>query len=353
MFGSSNQRVGLDIGTFSIKLVIMDKVGGRVKPIKMVKQDIYPDVVGYDPEGPKRSVAVPALSEAFKKAGILTRKVKNLYSNIGGAQVSAKEITAIHLDDEEMASAMLLEARKHIPLDGSSTIIDYQILGEHPKEPDKVRVLIAATTKKLFEAHADILRDLELKPGVVDIDQLATINSYIANKTLPDEGVVVFLNVGTRKSSLTVFGKTDTFFTRDIPIAGHAFTEELSKKFGISYREAEEIKITQGMDPDLNKVNIDVEEPSLRVAAKTTMDKLGDEINRSLRYYVKESGQNLFTKLVLTGGSAGLKGLDTMLNDKFKIPVEIYDPAIAFDDIGNGNFGPQFAVAIGLAMRGE
>lgn len=353
MFGSSSQRVGLDIGTFSIKLVLMDKVGGKFKLTKMIKQDIYPDVMGYDPEGPKRSVAVPALSEAFKHAGLVTRKVKNLYSNIGGAQVSAKEITAIHLDDEEMASAMLLEARKHIPLDGSSTMIDYQILGEHPKEADKVRVLIVATTKKLFDSHVDILRDLELKPGVVDIDQLASINSYILNHQFPDEGVIVFLNLGTRKTSLTVLGRTDTFFTRDIPIAGHAFTEELTKKFNIKYQEAERIKIEQGMEPDLDAVNIETEEVSLRVAAKSTMDKLGDEINRSLRYYVKESGQNLFTKMILTGGTSALKGLDSMLNNKFKIPIEVYDPTSNLEGISNGNYGPQFAVAIGLALRGD
>ena len=352
MFGKSNQRVGLDIGTNSIKLVVMDKSGGRMRPLRIVKQDIYHEPENYDPEGPKRSVAVPALADTFKLAGMNPRKVRNLYTAIGGAQVSAKEIASVHLDDEEMASAMLLEARKHIPLDGSSTIIDYQILGEHPKETDKVRVLIAATTTKLFENHAEILRDLEMKPGVMDIDQLAAINSYTSFNELPDEGVVVFVNSGTRKTNLTVMGRSDLFFTREIAIAGHAFTEELMKKFGINYAEAEKVKITQGMNPDLEIKSGDGE-AAFKMAAKSIIDRLGEEINRSLRYYVKESGQSYFTQIILTGGSAALKGMDEMLSQKFNLPVKVYDPFAAMGEPANGNYGPQFAVAVGLAMRGD
>ncbi len=353
MFGRSNQRVGLDIGSHSIKIVVMEKSGGRFRITKAVKQEIYPDINQYDIDGPKRSVAVPALSEAFKKLGIPPRKVKNLYSNIGGAQVSAKEISTVHLDDEEMASAMLLEARKHIPLDGSQTVIDYQILGDDPKSADKVRVLIAATTKKLFDAHTEILNDLELKVGVVDLDQLAGINSYIIGRELPEEGVLVFLNIGCRKTNLTVLGRKDMFFTRDINFAGHSFTEALAKKYNLSYAEAERIKIEQGMEPDLEVVKTVSDKPMLRMAQKSAMDKLADEINRSLRYYVKETGQSMFTKMILSGGTSSLKGLPEFLEDKFNTAVEVYDPLIANDFSPNGDYGPQFAVACGLAMRGE
>jgi type IV pilus assembly protein PilM len=355
-FGKSNQRVGLDIGTHSIKLVVMDKVGGRQRIIKAIRQDIYPDLEQFDLDGPKRSVAVPALSEAFKKAGINPRKVHNLYSNIGGAQVSAKEISAIHLDDEEMSSAMLLEARKHIPLDGSQTVIDYQILGDDPKASDKVRVLIAATTKKLYDAHVEILKDLELKPGVLDIDQLSSINAYVIGRELPEEGVLVFLNLGCRKTNLTVIGRKDLFFTREIGFAGHAFTETLSKKLSISYSQAEKIKLEQGVNPDMtveeNNGN-DEAKPLLRMADKSAMDKMADEISRSLRYYVKETGQSMFAKLVLTGGTAALKGLPEALQEKFNATVEVFDPLADSGYESNGQFGPQFAVAVGLALRGD
>jgi Tfp pilus assembly PilM family ATPase len=99
---------------------------------------------------------------------------------------------------------MLLESRKHLPLDGSQSVMDFQILGDDTKEGDKVRVLITATTKKHFDAHTEMLKDLELKPGVIDIDQLAAINSYVIGREIPEEGALIFLNVGARKTNLTV-----------------------------------------------------------------------------------------------------------------------------------------------------
>lgn len=353
MFVRSNQRVGLDIGSHSIKVVLAEKSGGKFRPVKFVKQEIYPEIDKYDLDGPKRSVAVPALFEVFKKVGITPRKVRNLYSNIGGVQVSAKEISALYLDDEEMASAMLLEARKHIPLDGSQSVVDYQIIGDDPKESDKVRVIIAATTRKLFDAHNELLKDLELRPGVVDLDQLASMNSYTIGRELPEDGVTIFLNLGCRKTNLAVFGRKNIFFTRDISIAGHHFTEELVRKYGLDYATAEQVKIEQGMNPDIEAIGAVQEAKLLRVAEKAVMDRLGDEINRSLRYYVKETGQSLFNQIILIGGTAALKGLDQYLSNKFKVPVETYNPLTAYELQCNGEFGPQYAVAVGLAIRGD
>jgi type IV pilus assembly protein PilM len=331
----------------------VDKSGGKFRPVKAVKQNIHQSVNQYENDGPKRSVAVPALSEAFKKLGITPRKVKNLYSSIGAAQVSAKEISAIHMDDEEMASAMLLESRKHLPLDGSQSVMDFQILGDDTKEGDKVRVLITATTKKHFDAHTEMLRDLELKPGVIDIDQLAAINSYVIGREIPEEGALIFLNVGARKTNLTVFGRKDMFFTREIPIAGHVFNEELAKKYGLSLEEAEKVKIAQGMNPDLEISAGDSAGKVIRMAEKSAVDRLGDEINRSLRYYVKESGQSYFTKMIITGGSAPLKGFDESMQERFNVPVEVFNPFKSYNFTGEGIAGPQFAVAFGLAMRGD
>jgi type IV pilus assembly protein PilM len=232
-------------------------------------------------------------------------------------------------------------------------MIDYQILGDDPKEADKVRVLIAATTKKLYDAHVEILKDLELRPGVIDLDQLASINSYIIGRELPDEGVLIFLNIGCRKTNLTVIGRRDPFFTRDINIAGYSFTDELVKKFGLDTNTAEQVKKQQGMNPDMKTLSDSTEVQAFRVAEKSIVDKLTDEINRSLRYYVKETGQSMFTQIILTGGSSALKGLDEILKNKFNVPVMVYDPLLAHDWQDDSIYGPQFSVAVGLALRGD
>ncbi len=349
LFGSK-LRVGLDIGSHSIKMVAIEKSGQRFKVVGRAMREIWVDQP-YELDGPKRSQLVPLVLDLFKELKLTPKKQKNLRTLVGGAQVAAKEIVAIPLEEREMRSAMLMEARKHIPLDGSDTQVDYQILGEDVNEPDKVRALVVATTKKLFGNVIDTLKELEVSPLVVDIEPLSNLNAWLQFNELPDDGVVVMLNIGARRTGVTVIGRKDAFFTREIPVGGHHFTEQIEKEFGVKYHEAEAAKKRDGLKPDLPRQ--EAEGGGLRFASKTALDRFGDEVNRTLRYYVKETGQSMFQKFVTVGGSAALSEVEEYLTKKFNVTVEQYDP-FARMDVSAGNGGghsAQYVAAVGLAIR--
>jgi len=344
-------RIGLDIGSHTMKAVVVEKSGNRFKVLHRGIHPIWGGGQKYDPDGAKRSQIVPQLVELFNSIKVPAKKAKNLRSLINGAQVAAKEILALPLEQSEMDSAMMLEARKHIPLDGSETQVDYQILGEDTEEPDKVRVLIVASSKKLFSNHLQTLNELDIKPHVVDIEPLAAANSYLQFNELPDDGLVVMVDLGHRKTSVTLLGRKDRFFTRELTVGGENFTEELMKDYGLSWDEAEKVKAEQGLKPDLPKV--DSGSGELRLASKGIIDRFGDEINRTLRYYVKETGQSFFTKFILVGGGAANEDLKQYLTNKFNATVEAYDP-FAYMDVATNNGGghpSQYAAAVGLAVR--
>ncbi|MDP8239019.1 MAG: type IV pilus assembly protein PilM [Candidatus Hatepunaea meridiana] len=355
MFGlRSKLRIGLDLGSHSIKIAVIEKVGPRFRLVNWKCSEMYTGGDRYDPEGPKKSVAVPQLMKIMIDMNITPKRVKRIASCIGGHLVSVKEISSIMQTEAEMATSLLLEARKHIPLDGSETIVDYQLMGDDVTDTDKVRVLLVATTRKNYETHQDLLREIEIKPGIIDIEPLASLNSYLINSQLPDEGVVVFLHIGAKKTILSVYGRRDQFFSRDLPIGGQIFTDELINQYNLDYQEAEKVKKEQGMTPDIEKKSKD-DASSLSLAEKSTFEKFGDEINRSLRFYVKETGQSVFTHFVLTGGGALLPGLDTYMNNKFNLPMELYNPFNQLDSrIPIDSDNPyQMATAIGLAIRGD
>ena len=58
---------------------------------------------------------------------------------------------------------------------------------------------------------------------------------------MPDDGLVVMLDIGAVSSSLVVYGKGQQFFTRDLPIGGHHFVKELSTKKDMSYIESQDL----------------------------------------------------------------------------------------------------------------
>jgi Tfp pilus assembly PilM family ATPase len=62
------------------------------------------------------------------------------------------------------------------------------------------------------------------------------------------------------------------------------------------------------------------------------------------------------SELVLTGGGAGLKGMQTFAQDKITTPLRLADPfaktqAPAFLEAILKEAGPEFSVAVGLALR--
>lgn len=353
MFGlKSNLRVGLDIGSHAIKMVVAEKGGhGKLRLIKALSRDIYQGQDKFDLDGPKKAQVVPLLLEMFQEVGVRPKRVAHLGSCIGGSNQAAKEIRTLQLSDDEMASSILQEARKHVPLDGSESVVDYQIMGEDPREADKLRVLVAATTKRMFDAHVDMLREAELKPGVIDLEPLAAVNSYLGHVELPDDGVVVFLNIGARRTNLLIISRKDMFFSRDLPVGGYSFTEDIMKKMNVKFSEAEDIKRSKGMG--VKTVGGQDDAGAFALAEKSPMDKLIDEVNRSLRYYVKETGQSFFNRIELVGGTAESGEIAESLANKFNIEVRAYDPFMFVEGVQDVRQRPQFAAAVGLAQRAQ
>jgi type IV pilus assembly protein PilM len=215
---------------------------------------------------------------------------------------------------------------------------------------------LAVTTKRTLDAHLDVLRELELKPGVVDLEPLSCVNAYMVANELPDDGVICFLNIGARRTNLVIVGRKDMYFSRDLPVAGWTFTEDLMNRLNATFNEAEQIKQRQLTGKDIKPMaggeggSI---AGSLALSDKSPLDKLYDEINRSIRYYVKETGQSGVMKFVLFGGSASSQELCDYLSSRFSVPVEAYDPFKALEGSTDVRNRPQFAAAVGLALRAQ
>ena len=89
------------------------------------------------------------------------------------------------------------------------------------------------------------------------------------------------------------------------------------------------------------------------LAEKSALEKLGDEINRSLRYYVKETGQSFVHRIEMVGGSAESPEITEYLHEKFHIDVRAYDPFMNVDGSQEVKHRSQFAAAVGLAARAQ
>lgn len=345
--------LGLDIGSHSVKLVEVDLEDGRYRLKNYAMADIYGEGEEYDIEGPSYSRQSAAVRDCFKQVKLNPKRVKNLNCSIGGQHVAVKQIKSISLSAEELESSLAFEARKHLPLEDTEAILDYQILSDSSSESN-IDILMVATTKKAFDYQVKLLEELGLKPKVLDAECTALVNSYLLSQGKPiGDSAISFLDIGAKFSTLTVFSDQGMLFSRDIAVGGHKLTEDIKSLLDIEYLEAEEIKRTKGMGAFLNEGESGGS--SIKIARRKAIDTLVDELRRSLRYYSKETGIREFDKMLICGGTARMTNLNSHLAQALSMNVEIYNPFESFTVPPGFNefIGTQLATACGLAMREE
>ncbi len=198
----------------------------------------------------------------------------------------------------------------------------------------------------------DLLKECGLKAGVVDVNPIAMSNAFSFVKDIPEDGLVVMLDIGSISSSLVVYGKGQQFFTRDLPIGGHNFVKELSEKKEIPYTEAQDLLYKEGVSSVVKKIDEETT-AGLGVAERSVYDNLIEDLRRSLRFYAKQTGQSFFLKILLTGGAASTPGLAELISSKLNIDSAVLNPfegVDGADDISVDN-PSQFTLAMGLCIR--
>ena len=346
--------LGLDIGRQYVKMVTAEKTKDGYRVLDAGSR-LVPDAnSAFDPEKIDRSHWVMAVRELFKQQSFNPKKAKSLITGIGGSSASIKQITTMEMPSEELESAMTFEARKHIPMDGTDAVIDYQILGSNKQEVDKIDVGLVACTKGTLTNHMDLLKECGLKAGIVDVNPIAMSNAFSFVKTMPEDGLVVMLDIGAVSSGLVVYGINQQFFTRDLPIGSHHFVKEISEKKEIGYTQAQDSLFKEGILASKTQTDDVSLEGSVSLAERTVYDSLVEDMRRSLRFYAKQTGQSFFLKIFLSGGGAPTPGLAEFVNQKLNIECAVFDP---FENVeGKEKLSisnpSQFTTALGLGIRG-
>jgi len=344
--------VGLDIGRQYVKIVAMNKTKDGYKILDAGHRLVPEPNQAFDPDKTDTHHWVMAVKELLRQQNLNPKKIKLMATGISGASASVKQITTMEMPSEELESAMTFEARKHIPMDGTDAVIDYQILGSNEKEVDKIDVGLVACTKGVLNSHIDLLKESGLKPGVIDVDPIAITNTFTYIKDMPTDGLVVILDIGALSSSLVVWGNGQQYFTRDLPIGGHHFVKEIIKKNNISYTEAQDLLYKEGVASIIKKDG-DEDRAGLGVAERSVYDNLVEDLRRSLRFYAKQTGQSFFLKIFLTGGAASTPGLTDLISSKLNIDSDVLNPFEGVEDLDDISVEnpSQYVLAMGLCIR--
>lgn len=339
--------IGLDISSTAVKLLELSQSNGRYRVESYAVEPLPANSVVE-----KNIADVEAVGEsihrAVKRSG--TRN-KMAAVAVAGSSVITKIISmSAALKDDEMESQIELEADQYIPYPLDEVRMDFEILGPSEKNPEMVDVLLAASRSENVETRISALEIGGMTPKVVDVEAYALENSFaLLAEQLPGNGydqTVAVVDVGATMTTLNVLHDRKIIYTREQVFGGKQLTEEIMRRYGLSYEEAGMAK-RQGGLPD-NYVS-EVLEPF--------KEAMTQQVSRSLQFFFSSSQYNSVDQIILAGGSASIPGIDELIEDKIGTATSIANPfanmslAPRVKPQTLSNDAPALMIACGLALR--
>ncbi len=343
----TNVLLGLDISSTSVKLLELSKNGDRFRVEAYGVEPLPPNAVVE-----KNINDVEGVGEAVKR---LVSRVKATSKQAAVAVAGSAVITkTIEMDsalsDEEMENQITVEADQYIPYPLDEVAIDFEVQGLSERNPDQVEVLLAACRKENVELREAVLDLGALKPAVVDIEAHAMKRAFDLVKpqlgSNPDDLVVAIIDIGATMTTLSVLADDKAIYTREQLFGGKQLTEEIQRRYSLSYEEAGLAKKQGGLPDDyLDEVLEPFKEAVLQ------------QVTRSLQFFFSSSQYDDVDYIVLAGGTSSIDGLADLIESKLGTPTIMANPFMDMaltskvDADALANDAPALMIACGLAMR--
>jgi len=344
LFGSKNV-LGLDIGSGSVKLAelsasrngyVLENFAIAPTPVNSIAGGEILDTV----------VLSDTVRTLFNE---IKTKRTNVVTGIWGTAVIIKKISLPKMEANLIGEQIKWEAEQYIPFDINEINLDYHIFKRPNPNPEVMDVLLVAAKKDFVFKFAEVVETAERHCAILDVEAFALANCFFQNYGAKSNEVVTILNVGSSFSNFVVIQGGEVLFCRDVPVGGISYTNEISRNMGISYEEAEALKLSAagGQETPSEIQNI----------LTATHDAVSEEIRRTFDFYTATGAESAIQKVYVCGGGSRTPGLVESLGNSLQLPVDYMN---AFNQIGySKRFSPQYisqinsiaSVSLGLAMR--
>lgn len=361
----SKNKIGVDIGTASIKIAELSKDGGRFKLENYGFFELESIDEALNLAGSAGGSKVAQLSdqdlawgikEVLKRSKISAR---DAIASVPSFSTFATVISMPYLSEKDMAKTINFEARKYIPLPLDEVVIDWSIINVAANagsqlspvdsqqgggaKPPTVEVFLVAVPKQETERYKNIMKAAGLNLRALELENAALIRSLIGNDLSP----VAIVNIGGRSTSILIVDGGFERMSHNYEIGGFEITKSISRSLNVSLKRAEELKRSFGIKEIDNNV--------IEQAMSSLIDMMAFETKKTIHNY-EEVKKNKITKIILVGGLANMPNFPNYFGAKLGVPLvpgNSLARVILPDELNKlrEELNSTFTIAIGLAMR--
>lgn len=338
--------VGVDISSTAVKLLQLSQAGGRYRVEHYAIEPLPPNAVVE-----KNIVEVEAVGEAVRRA--LARsgaKVKHAAAAVAGSAVITRIVPMpAELSDEDLEGQIQVEANQYIPYPIEEVSLDFEVLGPVRDNPEMNNILLAASRTENVDMRVAALDLGGLTAQVIDVEAFAMENAFtlIADQlNVGRDALVAVIDIGATMTTLSVLKNQRTIYSREQVFGGKQLTDEIMRRYGLSYEEAGRAKRKGGL-PESYETE----------ALQPFKESLVQQISRLLQFFYAGSEFSKVDQVVLAGGCASIEGINTMLEEQLGLPCVVANPLARMSLSSRVQAqsltqdAPALMIAVGLAMR--
>jgi type IV pilus assembly protein PilM len=340
--------LGVDISASSVKVLELSQAGEHYR-VERYAVEPMPQNAMVEHSITEVDQVAQAIARAVKRSGT---RLKHAALAVPGSHVISKIVSMpAGLSDRDMQTQIEMEADRHIPYPLDEVNMDFQVLGSTSEGSDQVNVLLAACRKEIVDDYAAVADGAGLTPTVIDIETYAMENAYgLIARNMAGAGMektVAVMDIGATTTTINVMHNSRSVYTRDHTFGGRQLTEEIQRRYGLSYEEAGLAK-KQGGLPDNYQTDV----------LRPFMEALCQEAMRALQFFYSSSPFNSVDQVLLAGGCAQIAGIDELLAARVGVTAAVANPfssmslATRIKPQMLGADAPSLMISCGLALRG-
>jgi type IV pilus assembly protein PilM len=355
LFSKPSQSVlGVDIGSSSIKVVQLRKQSGRAILETYGELSLGP-YAGFG-VGQATNMPIEKITEALKD--LLSEQEVAIKSRMCGVAIpfSASLMSVINMplmSLKQLGQVMPIEARKYVPAPISEVMLDWSVIPQDKNtalettdknKPGSIEVLLVAIHNSTIDKYKKIIDGSGLQNNFFEIEIFSTMRAVLDQEVAP----VMILDMGAMSTKLFIVERGILRVSHTINKGSQEVTSALSKTLGITIQDAEILKREKGLAGVMGSIG-------LGDIMSVTFDFIFSEANQVVLSYQKKYNKNV-SKVFLVGGGSALLGLDDLAKKTFQTDVVSGNPfskvvVPAFLEEVLRKTGPEFTVAVGLALR--
>ncbi len=342
MMFATKTATGLDIGSSFIKLVQLRLRSDRLELVNLALEKISPS----SERGASEKEVVEVLRRIIEEKRI---KIHTLIIAIPRRLSVVRLISLPSKDERELREMVRFEAERQMPFPLSQMELDFQII---PGPGEDSKVLMGAVQKADIQRHLSLFNQLGLRVETIQLSSFALFNCLTYNREIEEDKVTALLHLGAETTEIGIVRSGSLQFTQCIMEGTVNYIQVLHDQLSISVSKAEELMRQVGVPRGGS-----IREMKIVRLAESWLDHMVRQIEHSFRAYRAEPDGAEVEELILSGGGANLRNLDSILQERLGMKVRLIDPLRRIE-VDSSRFSlselaPQLPLAIGLALRGR